>query len=141
MSPTPTRRRFLAAAGAAVTGSLAGCTVLASDGPEYDVGMTAVAFDPPTVRTAPGEEVVWLNTSSRGHTVTAYDDRIPEAAAYFASGGYDSETAARDAWRADLGGLLAGGETYSHVFDVPGTYTYVCLPHEQAGMVGTVVVE
>jgi plastocyanin len=141
MTRTPTRRRFLAAAGAAVAGSLAGCTVLASDGAEYDVGMTAVAFDPPTVRVAPGEEVVWRNTSSRGHTVTAYADRIPDGAAYFASGGFASEADARDAWRADLGGRIAGGETYAHTFDVPGSYAYVCIPHEQAGMVGTVLVE
>jgi plastocyanin len=27
-----------------------------------------------------------------------------------------------------------------HTFDVPGTYQYFCIPHEMAGMTGTVVV-
>src|SRR5690606_35600387 len=31
--------------------------------------------------------------------------------------------------------------TWSHTFTVPGTYRYVCVPHELAGMVGVVVVE
>jgi plastocyanin len=140
MHGTPTRRAFLAAAGGACTVALAGCTATGS-GEGYDVGMTAVAFDPPEVAIAPGESVVWRNTSSRGHTVTAYDDGIPEAADYFATGGFDSEQTAREAFRDDLGGVIDGGETFAHTFSVPGTYAYVCIPHEQAGMVGTVVVE
>ena len=136
-----TRRQFLAATGTAVTASLAGCaTSLASSG-EFDVGMTAVAFDPPTVTVEVGDEVVWRNTSSRGHTVTAYESGIPEDAAFFASGGYDDVETARTAYHNSLGGLIDSGETYAHTFDVPGEYAYFCVPHEQAGMVGTIVVE
>jgi plastocyanin len=40
----------------------------------------------------------------------------------------------------DSGNIDAGG-TYSYTFTVPGTYRYVCLPHELAGMIGIVVVE
>ncbi|KAB1196629.1 MULTISPECIES: plastocyanin/azurin family copper-binding protein [Haloferax] len=135
------RRRFLAAAGTAVTVGLAGCaTSLASDG-DFDVGMTAVAFTPPTVTIEVGDTVVWKNTSSRGHTVTAYESLIPEGADFFASGGYDDEQTARDAYSNSLGGLINSNETYSYTFDVPGEYEYLCIPHEQAGMVGTVVVE
>jgi len=32
------------------------------------------------------------------------------------------------------------GYTYTHTFDVLGSYEYVCEPHRQAGMVGTVEV-
>jgi plastocyanin len=32
------------------------------------------------------------------------------------------------------------GETFEVTFEVPGTYRYVCLPHEDHGMRGTVVV-
>ncbi|KAB1188788.1 MULTISPECIES: plastocyanin/azurin family copper-binding protein [Haloferax] len=136
-----TRRRFLAATGTAVTASLAGCaTSLASSG-EFDVGMTAVAFDPPVVTVEVGDEVVWRNTSSRGHTVTAYEALIPEDAEFFASGGFEDEQTARKAYSNSLGGLIDSGETYSYTFDVPGEYEYLCIPHEQAGMVGTVVVE
>jgi plastocyanin len=136
-----TRRQFLAAAGVVGVTALAGCTALGDSGGDFDVGMTAVAFDPRVVRVEPGETVVWRNTSSRGHTVTAYDDGRPDGADYFATGGFESEAAARDAWEADLGGLLAGGETFEHTFDVPGTHNYVCIPHERQGMVGQVIVE
>ncbi len=31
-------------------------------------------------------------------------------------------------------------QRFSRTFDEPGTYRYICIPHEGAGMVGTVVV-
>jgi hypothetical protein len=37
-------------------------------------------------------------------------------------------------------GDIAPGSRFSHTFDVPGIYYYVCLPHEEMGMVGIVVV-
>ncbi|ELZ72035.1 halocyanin [Haloferax sp. Atlit-10N] len=136
-----TRRQFLAAAGAAATAGLAGCATLMASGDDFDIGMTAVAFDPPTLTVEVGDEVVWRNTSSRGHTVTAYEGTLPEDAAFFASGNYETEQAARDAYSNSLGGLIGSGETYTYTFDVPGEYEYLCIPHEQAGMVGTIVVE
>jgi plastocyanin len=132
------RRRFLAVAGAGATTSLAGCTALGSNDGSYDVGMTAVAFDPVEVTVSVGESVVWRNTSSRGHTVTAYGNAIPADAEFFASGDPESEAAAREEWRDDL---IDPGESYRHRFEVPGRHEYFCIPHEQAGMVGTVVVE
>jgi len=70
--------------------------------------------------------------------VTAYDGQIPADAAYFASGGFESEQAARN----DIsGGLIASGDTYEHTFETPGTYEYVCIPHESSEMTGTIVVE
>ncbi|WP_394349426.1 plastocyanin/azurin family copper-binding protein [Haloferax sp. KTX1] len=95
-------------------------------------------FDPKRSKISAGTTVRWTNDSEVGHTVTAYDGRIPSDAAYFASGGFGSETAARN----DIsGGLLASGDTYEHTFEVPGTYEYVCIPHESSGMTGTVIVE
>ena len=38
-------------------------------------------------------------------------------------------------------GDVEAGEVWSYTFNVPGTYRYVCLPHEQQGMLGTVIVE
>lgn len=133
------RRRVLAGLGSVAAAGLAGCSSSAKG--DYDVGMTAVAFDPPTVTVSVGDEVVWRNTSSRGHTVTAYGDRIPEEAEFFASGGYESEAAAREAYNQNVGGLIDSGQNYSHTFEVPGEYQYLCVPHESQGMVGTVVVE
>ncbi|MBB6645933.1 plastocyanin/azurin family copper-binding protein [Halobellus ruber] len=136
------RRRALAAIGTAAVVGVAGCAGGgASAQDDYDVGMTAVAFDPVEITVSAGDTVVWANTSSRGHTVTAYDSGIPEDATFFASGGYDSTAAARDAYGSELGGLIESGASWSHTFEVPGEYEYFCIPHEASGMVGTVVVE
>ncbi|WP_310902110.1 plastocyanin/azurin family copper-binding protein [Haloarcula onubensis] len=95
-------------------------------------------FDPKRSTISAGTTVRWRNDSAVGHTVTAYNDEIPSDAAYFASGGFESETAARN----DIsGGLIASGDTYEHTFELSGTYEYVCIPHESSEMTGTVVVE
>lgn len=133
------RRAFLAAVGVAVTG-VAGCTGSGATEREGDVGMGAADFRPELLEVAVGETVLWENTGSRMHTVTAYEEAIPDDAAYFASGGYDSESAARDEWFGGFGGAVHSGETYEHTFEVPGEYTYYCIPHEAGGMVGKVVV-
>ncbi len=133
------RRQVLAALG---TAALGGCAAAgSSDGGDYDVGMTAVAFDPSAVTVSAGETVVWRNTSTRAHSVTAYEDAIPDGADYFASGGFESETAARDGWANGLTGNVTSGDEFTHRFEVPGTYEYFCIPHERSGMVGRVVVE
>jgi plastocyanin len=142
LTDSASRRRVLSALGTGGVASLAGCTaLLTSGGDDFDVGMTAAAFDPPQITVAAGEEVVWHNTSTRGHTVTAYENAIPEDAEYFASGGFEGEREARTAWRENLGGRIDSGESFRHTFDVPGRYDYVCIPHEQGGMLGTVIVE
>lgn len=102
--------------------------------------MSVNAFQPETVTVTVGSAVVWRNTSGRRHTVTAYEDPLPEGATYFATGGYDSEAAAREAWDADLAGGVDPGATYTHTFETVGTFPYVCIPHERDGMVGTVEV-
>ena len=136
------RRRLLAAAGTAAAAGVAGCAGGGGSAQgDYDVGMTAVAFDPVEITVSVGDTVVWANTSSRGHTVTAYDSGIPDDADFFASGGYDSTAAARDAFGSELGGLIDSGDTWSHTFEVAGEYEYLCIPHEASGMIGTVVVE
>lgn len=106
---------------------------------DYDVGMSTSDFRPAEIEVTVGDEVVWENTSASTHTVTAYEDDIPEDAAYFASGGFDSQQAAEQGWRQMEGGF-ASGEQYMHTFEVPGEYRYFCIPHEAAGMEGTVVV-
>ena len=95
------------------------------------------AFAPATVTVDVGERVGWINDSGWSHTVTAYEDRIPDDAAFFSTGEYDTERAARDAWP---DGDLEVGETYEHTFEVAGEFDYFCVPHEDE-MVGTVIVE
>jgi plastocyanin len=102
--------------------------------------MGGESFQPREITISVGEAVVWKNTSSRAHSVTAYEDALPDGADYFATGGFDSEAAARDAWDGKHGAITSG-QQFGHTFEVPGKYPYFCIPHEKAGMVGTVVVE
>ncbi|GAB6878453.1 hypothetical protein JCM17823_07270 [Halorubrum gandharaense] len=107
----------------------------------FDVAMTADEFVPEVLTISVGDTVVWENTSSRAHTVTAYENAIPEAADYFASGGFDDERTAREAFWDEFGGSLENGDRYEVTFAEPGRYDYVCVPHEEGGMLGAVVVE
>ena len=104
----------------------------AAGGAAVEVGMTnQLAFTPDSVRITVGETVRWANGSDVMHTVTADPERavqasnvrLPEGASTFDSGN------------------LAPGEVFEYTFTVPGRYDYVCVPHELAGMVGTVIVE
>jgi len=97
-----------------------------------------LVFAPDSAAVTPGTTVVWENVGSIGHSVTAYEDDIPEEAEYFASGGFDSEQAAREAYPDQ--GDIPGGESYEHTFEVEGTYDYFCIPHESVGMVATLEV-
>jgi len=95
-------------------------------------------FQPDTLTVQAGDSITFVNVSNETHTVTAYDEEIPEGATYFASGDFASEEEAR----ADLsGGLIDPDETYEIVLDEPGTYGYFCIPHEGAEMTGEIVVE
>lgn len=127
--------------GGALT-SLAGCGGGGGtpQGADYDVGMASSAFIPAEIEVTVGETVTWRNTNSRAHTVTAYEARIPDGADYFASGGFESETAARRGYLDSLDGSLYSGDTFEHTFEIPGEYGYFCVPHERGGMVGRVTV-
>ncbi|ODR82108.1 halocyanin [Haladaptatus sp. W1] len=140
------RRAFLAGVVGATSATLAGCSSVmnmgsgSGSGGDFDIGMSAMAFHPETFEVEAGTTVVWKNTGMRRHTVTAYEDGIPEDAEYFASGGYDDEQTARDAWM-DGKGAVDQGTTFEHTFTIPGNYAYFCIPHEKAGMSGTIVVK
>lgn len=137
-SDRTSRRALLSAVSGGLAFSVGGCL----DGPppaSRTVEMTDdLTFEPATATVAVGGTVTWVNVGSVGHTVTAIGDGIPERATYFASGGFESESAARENVTK---GLLNGDESYEHRFELAGEYEYVCIPHERAGMVGTIQVE
>nr|MBA2600840.1 cupredoxin domain-containing protein [Actinomycetota bacterium] len=109
-----------------------------SSGSGSTVEMTsAQRFDPAAITVMAGTTVTWSNDDAQTHTVTAYEDGVPDGG-YFASGDMSDEAAARDDLQASL---LAEGDTYEVTFDEPGTYRYFCIPHEQQGMKGEIVVE
>jgi plastocyanin len=97
-----------------------------------------LTFVPKRIQISKGTTVTWKNVGSIAHSVTAYGDKIPDGAAYFASGGFDSESAASNAYPDE--GAIAGGESYEHTFETAGTYEYYCIPHELSGMVGSIKV-
>lgn len=43
-----------------------------------------------------------------------------------------------DPWESDL--LTEDGDTFARTFDHEGVYDYACLPHEDQGMVGSIIV-
>ncbi|WP_247730390.1 DUF5059 domain-containing protein [Halovivax limisalsi] len=110
------------------------------DDVDHVVDMQAVTFEPDDLTISQGDTVAWTFAGGEPHTVTAYEDGIPSEAAYWASGGFDSEAAAREGWEAGRGAVQSG-QSYVHTFETTGTHEYVCIPHEAAGMVGSVTVE
>jgi plastocyanin len=88
------------------------------------------AFAPASLRIRAGATVRWTNASSDVHTVTtdpkaaseAKDVAIPAGARPFSSGD------------------IQPGKAFEQKFTVPGTYRYVCEPHEGMGMKGEIVV-
>lgn len=103
-----------------------------------EVGMLdSNAFEPATITVTTGTTVTWVNESAAQHTVTAYQDGLPEGASYFASGGAGNEEQAR---AAVSDGLIQPAGDFSVTFEEPGSYAYFCIPHETLGMTGTVVV-
>jgi plastocyanin len=131
------RRDFVRGAVGAGAVAAASGSATAQEGPVVDM-TDGLKFAPEEIEVTPGTTITWENVGSVDHSVTAYEDDIPEDAEYWASGGFDSESAARDGWPSE--GAIAGGESYQYTFETEGTYEYVCIPHEAAGMLGSVVV-
>lgn len=74
-----------------------------------------LTFDPPAIRVDPGTTVVW-EWAAGFHDVTATDD----------------------AFQSEM--TDAVGHEFTQTFEEEGIHTYVCTPHESAGMKGAVVV-
>jgi plastocyanin len=135
-----TRRALLRAAagtaGLAATGALAGCGdpgTARSDHDEITIAMTdEMRFDPDPVTVAAGTTIRFENESERFvHTATC-DPALAHDASHVAMPG------GAEVWTS---GNVAPGASWSVTLDVPGEYRYVCLPHELAGMLGTITVE
>jgi plastocyanin len=93
------------------------------------VTMTGLRFYPETTHVKVGDTVEWRNQSSFTHSVNANPQRFPDDVSIPAgAASFDS-------------GRIAAGDVYRHTFTTPGTYNYVCLPHVDFGMSGTVIVE
>jgi plastocyanin len=99
---------------------LALCTLsTASAQTAGSIKMTDDSFDQTELHVAAGTPVIWVNSSSQTHTVTA-DDAT-----------FDSTD-------------MPSGNTYTMIFPAPGSYAYYCQYHGDkggVGMSGVIVVE
>ncbi|QIB78327.1 DUF5059 domain-containing protein [Haloferax volcanii] len=107
---------------------------------DHVVEMSAVAFEPAELTVSAGDTVAFEHVGGEAHSVTAYGDELPEGAAYWASGGFESQEAAETGW-SEGKGAVQSGQSYVHTFETAGEHAYYCVPHEAAGMTGTIVVE
>ena len=82
--------------------------------------MRDIQFQPSDVTIDAGETVTWTNDESVAHDVQG--------------SGPGEEFSSGPA------GGMEQGDTFSHAFDKPGTYDYVCRVHAP-GMAGTVTVK
>jgi plastocyanin len=62
----------------------------------------------------------------------ANGDGVPDGASYWASGGFESEEAARSGWEAGRGAGQSG-QSYVRTLETTGTHEYFGIPHEAAG--------
>jgi plastocyanin len=133
-APLFTRRALLTAGGGCLAGLLAPRLVRAAAGP-VAIGMRSdpqgatVWFDPIGLLVEPGATIRW-QIHENVHSTAAYHPangnhalRIPEG---------DTP------WDSDY--LVNPGDHFEVTLTVPGVYDYFCLPHEEAGMVGRIIV-
>lgn len=87
-----------------------------ADGTAVEIAMNDNSFGPRSLTVAAGTTVTWVNRGNNMHSVAGFE------------GAFNSVT-------------LRPGESYSHTFDAPGEYGYVCKQHSRQGMLGKIVVE
>lgn len=127
------RRQFLSAGGGLLLSAVWRKPVQAADTVEITMSGSPngskVWFQPTGVHIQPGQIIRWINLDKgNAHTATAYHPdngkprRMPVEAVSWDSG------------------YLMPGQAFEITFDVPGVYDYFCIPHEQAGMAGRIVV-
>ncbi len=87
-------------------------------------------FQPSTLSIKVGETVEWKNVGNSVHHASSDPSTAVNPAEVSNPPGakpFDS-------------GFLQPGQSYTYTFTVPGTYKYICAPHETSGMLGEVVV-
>lgn len=87
-------------------------------------------FLPPHIVINVGETVEFRNIGLTRHTVTANPGSL-------SSKGNEKLPAGAEPLNS---GWIDGFKSYTYTFEVPGLYQYICQPHEDAKMIGTVTV-
>jgi plastocyanin len=87
-------------------------------------------YNPEKLTVRVGTTVQWKNDGQQVHDATDRRDAAMRAGDI----AYPSGAAPFDS------GSMQPGQTFSYTFIVPGTYKYICTPHEFGGMTGDVIV-
>jgi plastocyanin len=121
-------------ANVAAQGAPAGNAAAGSSGAQtFAVSMNdANQFVPASITVPRGATVTWTNIGKDAvpHTATG-DPALAVSSADVAL------PAGAQPWGSDA---LGPGQSFSHTFDVSGSYRYFCRYHEALGMVGTITV-
>lgn len=140
------RRRLLqSGSAAAVSALLAGCGGTGGgdgtdngggDGNTIAVGPNnQYVFRPDKITVQTGDTVRWEFKTS-GHNVCCWPKMDKKISIPDGATGFGTMSENGDKYK-----LVSSGKTFEHTFETTGTYTYVCIPHVQLGMIGHVVVE
>lgn len=102
-----------------------------------------LVFEPSTITIKSGETIKWVNNITANSPCNVVFDYAEfneyPTAADEDKVGYDSNLFN---YLSHKNLLKAPEETFTKIFNVPsGEYTYACIPHRDAGMVGKVIVE
>jgi|SRR5919206_1331535 plastocyanin len=91
---------------------------------------TSTSFEPVEVTVPAGTLVTWVNADTIPHSSTDDPSQASQAADAALPQG-------ADAWDS---GVLAPGDAWGAVLNVPGQYVYFCTLHESEGMVARITV-
>ncbi len=86
----------------------------------HTVDVTNNKFTPAEITISMGDTVIWTNTEGN-HNVNGSQSTYPSNPESF-------------------GNEVGSGWVFSHVFTLPGTYSYQCDPHVRSQMFGKVIV-
>jgi plastocyanin len=87
-------------------------------------------YHPMKVAIKVGDTVEWVNNAETLHSVTTDPDSAQKP----------SDVSSPPGAKPFDSGFMKPGMTFDYTFTVPGTYKYLCLPHEKDGMIGYIVV-
>lgn len=95
------------------------CSYSSSYAAIVDVTINNFSFQPQNLTITAGDTVRWRNIGG-SHTTTSGNNCIVDGK-----------------WNS---GVLATGQSFTTIFNSPGTYPYFCIPHCSSGMVGSITV-
>jgi len=128
-----TRRALVAGSGLALAGFLAPRPLRAAGVIEIRMKNNATRvkdwYDPVGIHIMPGETLRWI-----------LDEDVHAAAAYHPKNAMHSLRIPESATPWDSGLMSTKGQHFDVTLTVEGVYDYFCLPHENDGMVGRIIV-